>query len=228
MKKQIISCFPTQSSGNRNVLVEFLNNTANNIKWLNYAERKLRAQAKFSRIGGLEASDYVSEVKVTLLDIVTVTSSCLSGYRFLIIKNGKSLSMCRTELMNYFFALLHWSMCNALRREQKTISLPDWRDEDNPETYSDDDIVPPDDILENEFIIPFDDPFEEDLKYNSKEFIEQCCCILGDEDPLYRIVFEELLNGLHNREIAKKYKLSVRKIENIRKIINRRLNPPPK
>jgi hypothetical protein len=226
VKNTIVSCPLSHSSGNRNVLVEFLIDESNNSKWLRYAQSRINKTALDSRVGSLTAEDYVSDIKVTILDIVSVAEAPESIPVFTMIRDGETVSMNREELLNYFFALLSLRLTNSFKREKHFVSMPYQDEVEDDEPGGENDNQNCKDNPGREFTVEFDDPFDESLDYLSKESIEEYCRILGDEDPLYRIVFEELLNGLHNREIAKKYKLPVRKIENIRKIINRRLNKP--
>jgi hypothetical protein len=213
----------SQSSENRNALVKFLTNKANNSKWLNYAQHKINVKSKKTRSGCLEAEDYISEVKVTILEMVTVSEIYSSFLRFTIIINGVATFMSESELSNYFLLLIKWKMANTFKRELRIIPLPQWDEDEEGEPASENELILCKDKQDCDFTVPFDDPFKELQIYKSKEFIEECYNILEKENPLYRMMFEELMNGMPNREIAKKLKLPIRRIENIRKKINRRV-----
>jgi hypothetical protein len=213
VKKEIIS----------NVLVEFLTNKSNNIKWHNYAQNRIKRTARYARVGCLSAEDYISDIKVTILDLVTVQDISSSCPRFTIIRDGETICMSSSDLMNYFSALLSLRLTNSFRREKRFVSMPYQDEVENEGTSSGDDIILGADNPGEEFTVSFNDPFEKSQIYLSKEFIEECCRVLEEENILFRMIFEELLNGNPNRMIAGKYKLSVRRVENIRKIINRRV-----
>ena len=114
-------------------------------------------------------------------------------------------------------------MSHEFRSEQKTIPLPHWDEDDEGEPSSEDDTLLCKKSSKNEFIAQFDDPFEQSPIFQSKEFIDLCCSSLEKKNLLYELLFEERLNGKPNRDIARKYKLSVRQVENIRKKINRHI-----
>jgi len=227
VKKQIVNAgsFQYQSSAKRKVLVDFLTNIPNNIQWHRYAHNRLLMLARIGCTGCLEAQDYVSEAKVIILESVTVTGAFTPNPRFSITKNGKTFSMSRNLLNNYFYLLMKWKISHEFREGQKTIPLPQWDVDD------DGDINPEDDVLmcrkkpDSDFIVPFNDPFDDNIL--SSEFLENFCNSLDDKDPLVLAVLEERLNGVPNRLIARKYKISVRRVEIIRKTLKRRLYLSP-
>jgi hypothetical protein len=103
-------------------------------------------------------------------------------------------------------------------------NMPQWVENNNAQSDSeDDDTFTGSDNPGKNFIVSFDDPYDPSKKYISKEFIEECCLELEREEVLFRIIFEELLEGSPNRFIADKYKLTVRRVENISKTIHRRI-----
>jgi len=225
MKKQIVkrpsACFERQSSEKRKILVEFLTNKSNNIKWLRFANNKLLKLQRFGMSGCLEAQDFVSDAKVIILELVTVSRAFTDNPCFTITRSGKSMSLSRKQLYNYFFLLINWNMSHKFRDDQKTIPLPHWDEDDNG------DINPEDDILlcrkkpDNEFINKSYDPFDESNRLKFEKLINECGDSLGIKDPLIRKIFEERLDGTPNRIIAKKYNIPVSKVVNIRKIIRR-------
>jgi hypothetical protein len=217
------SCFRYQPSDSKTILVNFLNDKSNNSKWLNYASRKFLIKSMYDYTGCLSPEDYVSEAKVIILDIVIVEDTSCSITRFRIDKNGESIFLSRKDLFSYFFLLIKWEMSHSFRDEQNTVPMPQWNNNNDGEPAGDDDILLCRDNPGNDFVVKFDDPYDETIKYNSKEFIEECCHELEREDVLYRIIFEELLDGSANRFIAAKYKLPIRRVENISKTIHRRI-----
>ena len=227
MKKQNGKCdsnFQHQSSAKRKVLVDFLTNKSNNIKWLRYASDKVLKMQRFGLSKCLEAEDYVSEAKVIILEFATVTNAFTEYPRFSITRNGKTISMSRDQLYNYFFLLIKWNLSYALRKDQKTIPLPHWDEDDDGDISSEDEVLLFKKDPQNEFIIPFNNPFEEIEKSKLEGLIDNCIDSLEVKDPLIRKIFEERLEGVPNRIIAGKYDIPVRKVESIRKIIRRQLH----
>ena len=227
MEKLIVkrgsSCFMSQSPEQRDVLVNFIINKSNNKKWLNYAQYKFFVKSKFSRPGPLEPEDNVSEAKTIILENIIVTDTSSDSTCFTLTKDDKIFNMTYKELGKYVLILIKWDMSHAFRKEKNIFPLPNWDEDEEGEPPSEDDILLCKDNPDSAFIAQFEDPLEEPSIYNSKEFIEECCQSLEKENLLYGLVFEELLKKSPNREIAKKYKLQVRNVENIRKIIKRRV-----
>jgi len=225
MKKQIgqsgTLCFQSQSSAKRKVLVDFLTNTKNNLKWLGYSEKKLLMRARLGQTGCLEAQDYVSDAKVIILEIVTVLNAFTTNPRFSVNINGKIITMVQAQLSNYVLLLIKWNISRTFRQEIKTVPLPQWDEDDDGEVSAEDEILLYRKNPLSEFIVPFNDPFDESNYYMSKKFIEECCTALEKKDPFLCRVFEDNLNGIPNRTIARKYKISVRDVEIIRKTIKR-------
>jgi hypothetical protein len=227
VEKEIVkrgsSNFQSQSPEQQEVLVNFIIDKPNNKKWLNYAQYKFFVKSKFSRPGPLEPEDYVSNVKEFILNNVTVIDASSDSPRFEITTKSKTFILTWEGLKRYVISLIKWEMSHAFRIEKNIFPLPHWDEDDKGEPSSEDDIILCRDNPDSEFVVSFNDPFDETLIYQSKEFIEECCQTLEKENFIYRIIFEELLNKSPNREIAIKYKMHVRNVENIRKIINRRV-----
>lgn len=217
------SCFRFQPSTSKTLLVDFLNDKFNNNKWLEYASRNFLVKSKYEYLGCLTPEDYVSQAKIIILDIVIVEEAFQPIPRFRIEKENETLYLTRKELFSYVFMLIKWEMSHSLRDEENTVPMPRWNKNNEGEPAGDDDILLCGDNPGNDYVVQFNDPFDETIKYNSKEFIEECCLQLEREDVLLRIVFEELLNGSRNRFIAAKYKLPINRIENINKTIHRRI-----
>ncbi len=224
MKKQIVKSviFQSQSSAKRNVLVNFLVNTSNNIKWLKFATTKLNVLSRLGLTGCLEAQDYVSEAKVMILEIVSVINAYTPDPRFTITVNGKTFVMVSAQLSNYVCLLIKWQISRFFRNEQKTIPLPHWDEDEEGEMPADDEILLCRKNLQSEYVVPFNDPFDDNLL--SEEFIEEFCKSLEKSEPLLGAVLAERLKGIPNRLIARKYKISVRQVEIIRKTLKRRLS----
>ena len=127
--------------------------------------------------------------------------------------------------MNLLFIanLFDYKIQNVFRDEQNVIPMPRWDENNEGEATGDDEILLSSDNPGSNYVVPFNDPFDETIKYNSKEFLEECCLELEREEVLFRVIFEDLLNGAKNKMIAHKYNLPVRRIENIRKTISRRV-----
>ena len=217
------SCYRYQSTDAKKVLVDFLTDHSNNNKWLEYACRKLCSKAQNNYTGCLEPEDYLSIVKAIILDIVIVEDTNMPFLRFRIDKDGESLFLTRKELFSYVFVLIKWEMSHSLRDEQYTVPMPEWYVNKDPDLAADEDIPLAGDNPGSDFIVLPDDPFDETKKYTSKEFIEVCSDKLEREDVLFRVIFEELLDGTKNKTIAHKYNLTVRRVENISKTIHRRI-----
>lgn len=228
MKKQIskrrTSNFQTQSLEKRKILTHFLTNKTNNIKWLKYSSNKLNYLIRIGMSACLEAEDFVSRAKLIILEIVTVTHAFTEDPKFNITKDGKTVSMSRNQLNFYFYQLMKWDLSHTFRKDQKTIPLPHWDEDDYGEINPEDDILLYRKKQDNDFIMPVYDPFEESERLNFEEFIDECGDYLESKDPLLRKVFEERVNGTPNRLIARKYDITIRKVESIRKKISRKLN----
>jgi hypothetical protein len=166
------SCFSSQSSECQKVLVDLITSKSNNSKWLNFAQYKLSVKSKYGRIGCLQAEDYLSAIKVLILEAVTVTGASTPFPRFTIIINDEPHSMSSKELITYFFLLIKWEISNTSRNEVNTIPLPQWDEDDKGEPASEDDILLCRDNPGSDFIVQFNDPFDENEIYNSKVFVE--------------------------------------------------------
>jgi hypothetical protein len=217
------SCFLSQSSEQRKVLADFLTNESNKKKWLKFARYKYFVKSEFSNPGPLEPEDYYCNVREIMLRCVTVIDTSVDEPRFKFTHNDKTYIMSYKRLYKYFLCLLKWEISHAFRSELKTCRLPHWDEDDQGEPPSEDDILLCHHTPGNAYIVQFNDPFDDKKIYYSKKVIEECIDTLEKENHLYVLILEELLNNAPNRVIAKKYKLCVRKVENIRKIINRRI-----
>jgi len=205
------------SNGPNKILIEFISNYQNNKQWLNFAASQLFSVPELYRPECLDPEDYVSEAKTFLLENVEVIGDAFSTALFLLTLNNKTLRMNQRYLKQYVFLLIKWKLSRAVRKQKKIVRFPD------NEGIEEEELVIPRAKLNSDYIVKFNDPFDENLKYKSKEFIDLCLRVLEKKNQFYKIIFDDRLNGMSNKDIAGKYKITVRKVENYIKKIFRYL-----
>ena len=190
---------------------KILSDKAHNKKWLNFARKELRGHRKTGSARHKESEDYVEDVKLKILagEIVPVEG------------NG--------DIDNFICGIIKNDISTELRREPVMVALHDPQDDvedgdDGEESNERNSDVGAESEIDENFIVSFEDPFEEKLEeIGAFELMKICYDLLEKEEPEMLVVFDEKAKGHPNREIAKYLHVEVSEIEAIWKRVLRLL-----
>ena len=201
------------------ILINFIINKINNKQWLHYAREQFFSVPEITRPQHLEPKDFVFEVTVFILGNTTVVGHSSLAPVFELKTKTKTLLMSQQLLKHHIFLQIKSKISHAMRAQSKFVRIPENNEIVSREAETDDEIPVKHSNVDEDFTIKPDDPFDETLRYKSKEFIEIILTILEKKNTLYKIIFDDKLSGLSNIEIAQRYKMPVHQVENnIKKI----------
>jgi hypothetical protein len=207
------------------ILVQFIIDETNNKQWLNYACKLLMPVSEIIRPGLLDPEDYLEEVKTNILKNTIIVDDNPQAPLFESKTKTRVLRMNRQFLKHHIFLQIYSQITHAIRSQKRIIRYPDDEEieDNNIETW--DDLPVCGSKPNGDFIQEFEDTLDENVIFNSKskEFIELCLQILEKKDMLWKLIFDDKLSGMTNLELAEKYNLTVRQVENYYKRIIRYL-----